>query len=574
MVTSDNHSLWPQIREVLLPYARAHLTVDHVLYTQRAVEELLLQVLVCVPMIDATSFLLPTDPFDALTCYLNSSKPRPFEEQLFADRDAVDFIKNTFLPPPPLWKLITERCWHTEDCEYKSLSEIHRPMSPILTQYAMRETPRIGDKKALATISQTMLSLQPFLKLVRDEVVADPPLPESHEILDLRCQVETSSNELRSFLQSVFESATSDECMGNFTNIPKAASFLKSESPARRPSRVESPPLFVFTDRRIRGNRYTNGDQGSLCVKTAADVVPLLKRVSAEVMEEEGNLNEQSMEVVDGWTTYKISSPPSYHRRSSSCSDVDELWEISRPGTPATSLAVARMEEIEIPRTRKFGHGIVNREDASAHGTANVLMTVGSPASFITSFISTAPVPMAPSESVMEFSHLRSDAFNPLDMLPHNVCSPCASESRHRKPPSPISVQQTGAKSDLEIDLHTIFTEVNSPRQQDPLSLILEERLDVKEVMLMDVPSLPPPTAHPKEPALSVNRMSNLVISRERNPLNADATHRRKDAGTFAFLSPVKGIKPLALSLSWMFVYLLPEPLAALLHYISSGFEC
>lgn len=253
-------------------------------------------------------------------------------------------------------------------------------MSPILTQYAMRETPRIGDKKALATISQTMLSLQPFLKLVRDEVVADPPLPESHEILlvmvhcftlhtylfyffrDLRCQVETSSNELRSFLQSVFESATSDECMGNFTNIPKAASFLKSESPARRPSRVESPPLFVFTDRRIRGNRYTNGDQGSLCVKTAADVVPLLKRVSAEVMEEEGNLNEQSMEVVDGWSmpvisftrswltghllvpaTYKISSPPSYHRRSSSCSDVDELWEISRPGTPATSLAVARM---------------------------------------------------------------------------------------------------------------------------------------------------------------------------------------------------------------------------------------
>ncbi|KAI6139918.1 hypothetical protein BKA82DRAFT_4342366 [Pisolithus tinctorius] len=40
--------------------------------TPRGVEQILLETLASVPLADATSFLLPTDPFEALAKHLNS----------------------------------------------------------------------------------------------------------------------------------------------------------------------------------------------------------------------------------------------------------------------------------------------------------------------------------------------------------------------------------------------------------------------------------------------------------------------------------------------------------------------
>ncbi|KAI6138458.1 hypothetical protein BKA82DRAFT_4236010, partial [Pisolithus tinctorius] len=56
-----------------LPYARAHLTTDYVEYTEQGVEQILFETLASVPLADATSFLLPTDPFEALAKHLTRS---------------------------------------------------------------------------------------------------------------------------------------------------------------------------------------------------------------------------------------------------------------------------------------------------------------------------------------------------------------------------------------------------------------------------------------------------------------------------------------------------------------------
>lgn len=45
---------------------------------------------------------------------------------------------------------------------------------------------------------------------------------------------------------------------------------------------------------------------------------------------------------------YVVSSPPSYHSDSSSNDDVDELWDMSPPGSPPTSLAAVRMGMLPI----------------------------------------------------------------------------------------------------------------------------------------------------------------------------------------------------------------------------------
>ncbi|KAI6012812.1 hypothetical protein F5J12DRAFT_766712 [Pisolithus orientalis] len=97
----------PHIRDILLPYARAHLTTDYVEYTEQGVEQILLETLASVPLADATSFLLPTDPFEALAKHLDSLNLTPYQERWPAPQGAIDLIRDVF---PPLTELRSEKC--------------------------------------------------------------------------------------------------------------------------------------------------------------------------------------------------------------------------------------------------------------------------------------------------------------------------------------------------------------------------------------------------------------------------------------------------------------------------------
>ncbi|KAI6119775.1 hypothetical protein EDD16DRAFT_1519346 [Pisolithus croceorrhizus] len=304
----------PQIRDILLPYARAHLTTDHVQYTEQGVEQILLDTLATIPLADATSFLLPTDPFEALAKRLNSLDSTPFQERWSAPQGAIELVRDVF---PPLTELKSEMC-----C-----------LEPQ------------NDLCALASIPRTTSSLQSHLILrpVAEEVIIDSPTPEMSDVLDVRYKLDAASQtNIRSLLQEIYKPRS------HATDGPHVANFLGSESPTIQISLLDSPPLF----RRDRGtNSRLIRTHENIC-ETASDVGsaadndagPTLERATVQIIEEEeGGLHDQHMQVVNGWCAYVVSSPPSYHSDSSSNGGIDELWDMSPPGSPPTSLAADMM---------------------------------------------------------------------------------------------------------------------------------------------------------------------------------------------------------------------------------------
>ncbi|KAG6380799.1 hypothetical protein JVT61DRAFT_5183 [Boletus reticuloceps] len=156
--TANELRLRRHIREVLLPYARIHLTSDHVAFTEKVVEELLLQTLEYVPMADATSFLLPTEPLEVLMRSLGSLDLTPPEERWTTSSEHARYLRTFFPPPPHRQDLPTEKCWR-EDDHYVKLSLLCRPISsPMLSRRAKRETPKFGSTHSrVSSLAQSLL---------------------------------------------------------------------------------------------------------------------------------------------------------------------------------------------------------------------------------------------------------------------------------------------------------------------------------------------------------------------------------------------------------------------------------
>ncbi|KIJ66386.1 hypothetical protein HYDPIDRAFT_38740 [Hydnomerulius pinastri MD-312] len=558
------------IREILLPYARIHLTTDHVAFTEVVVEELLLLSLHFVPMADATSFLLPTEPFEVLIKFLDTLDLKPIEDERWsAPAEAIQYIKDHFSPPLARRELPSDRCWQEEGHAYERVVELCRPMSPVLlTNRARRETPKCGDRRARASVPRTESALSNFIGLacVPNEPIVDLPVPAVDDVLDLRFKLDASKcTETRSFLRSVL-APSGGKSRGSFDNTPNVDACLQWESPRRHLPRLDSPPLFPrvaqtsYPGEATRANTKPGG-QTPFTVKHIAHFTSM-KRAPIEFLEsEDGNINGHHMEVVNGWVTYTISSPPPPSPHGSSSSEADELWEMSPPVTPATSIIAARIEEVEIPRVRKFGHkSKTNHHSIATGGTAELLTATKSPGSFITSLRSSVPVPMKRTPvQTPKPSTPRAEAM--LRALPPLLLSSPAQSTLNSllgQPPSALKGEDTnvsasvgeegGGETDLDIAVATIYA--SAPH--DPMFCILEEKLDEQEALLMDVPDLPPPTGHPKEPTYFLQVMENLVAPNEKAPVLQDGIGRRRGAGPTAFLRQVKGVKPLALELSWM----------------------
>ncbi|KAI6138477.1 hypothetical protein BKA82DRAFT_4366399 [Pisolithus tinctorius] len=508
----------PHIRDILLPYACAHLTTNYVEYTEQGVEKILLETLASVPLADATSFLLPTDPFEALAKYLDSLNLTPYQERWSAPQGTIDLIRDVF---SPLTELRSKKsCFEPQSDPYDKLSELYRPMSPVLTQLARHKTPKLGCTGALASIPRTRSSLQDhlILKPVADEVITELPTPDINEVLDVRYKMdEATQANVWSLLQAISKPHE------NVSDGLHVANFLRSESPTRHISLLDSPPLFPCD----------SGTDNQL-VRKHENILPTLEHAVEQVIEEEeGGLHGRHMEVVNGWCAYVVSSPLSYRSDSPSDNDVDELWDMSPPQSPPTSLAADKMEEIEIPRTRMFGRG------SESHRNVMPDVVGKSAGSFITSVISPTPVPVTKTYRVPPLSPANS-----------MLGQPPSTTAEHDQivdvkiPPVIDAVVDVDSEADLDATLTKICA---SPR--DPVAYILEERLDGKDVLLMDVPTLQPPTKRPR--TLFPQRMANLVAS-ERGTKVVTGAMEEKSASMSPFLEPVKGLKALSLNLSWV----------------------
>ncbi|KAF9245706.1 hypothetical protein BU15DRAFT_58684 [Melanogaster broomeanus] len=520
-------------------------------------------------MADATSFLLPTEPFEVLIQSLDALDLKPHDEKWATPSEAIRYLKSFFCPPPPARELRSERCWHEEDVTYERLSELCRPMSPILTNRARRETPKLGSSMARESIPRTEPTLIAFLGLrsLSIKSVEDLPGPATDDVLDLHFALDSSTRaEVRQFLQSVLAPPTGQRSRDRFDHTPNVDTFLWSGSPPRCRPRLESPPLFPRSTRPGHAGVKNNPKSRTMeenNVDHISTIVSMLKHAPPEIIEsEDGDINGQHMEVVNGWTTLTLSSPspPSLH--SSASSEVDEIWDISSPGTPATSLLAARMEEVEIPRLRKFGYkNRFNRDGTAVGGTTDLLTATKSPGSFITSFIS-APVPVtqAPKRSTSQLEVARLYTHSPRPLSSPNQST---SNSLLGQPPSACEdqVEKVSAGTELPdcvedwgpggLCLDAAVASIYASTPHDALSCILEEKLDHKEIILMEVPDLPPPTTHAKEPTFFPEGMQSFVTPKEPVPGVGETVSRKRGAGPAAFLRLAKGIKPLALDLSW-----------------------
>lgn len=66
-------------------------------------------------MADATSFHLPSDPFEVLMRSLEPLDPAPPEERWATPSAHVRYLRTFFPPPADPQNIPTEKCWHEED---------------------------------------------------------------------------------------------------------------------------------------------------------------------------------------------------------------------------------------------------------------------------------------------------------------------------------------------------------------------------------------------------------------------------------------------------------------------------
>ena len=66
-------------------------------------------------MADATSFLLPTEPFEVLMSSLNSVDLTPPEERWATPSEHLRYLRTFFPPPPYPEDLPTEKYWLEDD---------------------------------------------------------------------------------------------------------------------------------------------------------------------------------------------------------------------------------------------------------------------------------------------------------------------------------------------------------------------------------------------------------------------------------------------------------------------------
>ncbi|KAG1747671.1 hypothetical protein EDB19DRAFT_2037030 [Suillus lakei] len=494
-LTVRNH-----IRQTFLPYVRKHITRDHVAYTEFKLEQIFTESLDFVPLADPYALVLPPDPLDTLARSLDDLD-LSFDERLTTDGDTVRKLKSLLKTIVGDGReLRSEACWREDDHMYTHIAEIYRPMTPILTNRARKQTLKAGSNALRASLPRTQSALFEHIgiKSVVVEEIEELDVPNLEEVLNVRPTIETTT---RSYILSLFKSAN-PPAQSTETNA-HVTSFLRADSPPLQIHRPLSPPLFPRS-------KVSSGSLGT-GISNAKDIVVRLNAVPAPILEElEDDIDNVNMKIVDGWAILPISSPPSASPLSSQDTEIDELWEASPtpPGTPATSLFSARMDEIEIPRIHKPGHTLPYSPKPSGFNSLNSLIEHLKPVTSANLQEGNPTTPKKQNPKIALFLSSQSaedgrtvDAGDSMLGQPPSVCAASPLTTRAGRDRTKESDQDQDLE-DIEIDvergldmaLRHMYREVQDENIE---GCVLKERLDEKDVGLMDVSSqnfLTPPS--------------------------------------------------------------------------------
>ncbi|EED79688.1 predicted protein [Postia placenta Mad-698-R] len=290
----------------------------------------------------------------------------------------------------------------------------------------------------------------------------------------------------------------------------------------------------------------TTTSKHSLAPEAIADLPELVPKAVMKPDDDEDDLYKQHMVVVNGWQAFEAPSSPtsaSTPPLADSSSDIDELFMASPPGSQQPlfeSLMSARMDDHELPRSERF-RGLKPKAKAiGALGEGQSLV------SFLEPLVSSRPMLETEAKIITTpKSHPSS---------PHTTIT----MSMLGQPPT---VDDTGEDSAVtgyrisseDLDLDVLLEKVCGERtgNQNFRDIILREKIDEKDSLLMDVPVMRPPNEHSLTDIFLPTHLAGLLMSPTSAPAQPVVESLKHESVHHGFLKKVKGLQSLSIELSW-----------------------
>ncbi|KAF9012728.1 hypothetical protein BDQ17DRAFT_1420071 [Cyathus striatus] len=554
MLEPDSVELRQRIRELLYDYALTHLTIDYVQFTESAVTELLSQSLRPVPLVDHYSLFIPPEPYDVFKGIHSLDTLPPYQEKLQINAASVQYLKDNIRSVPGKTK--SERV--LEDDDYGHTFKNCRPMSPVLSLRAQRQTPKICSGEKLNSLAKTLksedLKFSPVRVETEEEVVAEQVLyvlkssVHLHQQRKLRRNIRwqlaaSSTDSIRALYKSALDLTT--QKLSHRNRWLDAARLCDDTSPCKwTPFEEEFVPIFPRKRTVEKSKKHRSKKGGETVLSSMKDLTKVgLNEVEVPNIDED--LYKENMVVVSGWQTI-VSSP------TPPPSDEDMIDELVLDSTPPTepllfdAIENSKLDVPEIPRSRRVGG-----KDGVGVG------------------------PLRDKDKSLK------DFLVPL--LPRSTCDLKAPESNAQpedEPPrsSPLSMSMVGQAlstlndepvaepgDDLELELKRLYAPAALP--ENPVDVILKEKIDAKEV-----PNLTPPNEHPADQEMIMpTNMTQLLAVPSGKPGQGPHSSEPK---LYEYLKKAKGLASLRLQLSWVtFTTDAPLPSTAEITRVSSLLE-
>ncbi|KAL5519637.1 hypothetical protein ACEPAH_1320 [Sanghuangporus vaninii] len=523
-VTSNDRELElrQHVRELLDDYVYTHLTIDSAEYSDGLVSETLAKILKPIPTHGPGEIALPIDPFQTLKARFEFDSLQPYDEVWNPSPNALGFLKEMYMVPKGRPK--TRKVWE-EDNEFDIDRISHRPMTPLLSRFSRQKTPSLGNASKRNARKLSLAAALSFhgLRQIPNEDLPEENPPKLDDCLDLKLTIDASIH------QSMTQLQKKTPFLNRLDPRPLpvyATEYLSNRSPDYQEKfRTTSPPLFA-RDRRERPAK----------VERDGSIFRPLKLDPLEVQEIDKDYSTESMKVIDGWVTLPRSdSTPSLSSETSELDELDQDAEFWRPSSSSAEPAV-----VETLEAMKMEEPLFPRSEYPRSKRSENKKPMQSLAGFITSKL--------PVES--SFRVLTSPKSDDIPSKPEHS-SPSmvpVSLSILGQPPSegegsvafPNETSGGSFYRDLLCILKGHCAGNEAKAYQD---IIMDERLDEKEIMFMDVPKLPPPNGYLHGTSTKTAGILGRVIY--------GGNSERPILKLLANIKKVPGVKSLNLELSW-----------------------
>ncbi|CAE6492721.1 unnamed protein product [Rhizoctonia solani] len=550
-IPSEARALRMHIQTQTLAYAKRYITTDYVGYTEEGVAEILSTYLHPTSPHAPTDISLPVDPVHKLLAS-RAQELAPYNEEYKLSGEEQKDIRMVFGRVLGLKKGLEPSLGAMQAEEPNRLNSPLRPLSPILTSRARKQTPKVLQRPVKQVLGMLPTDMEEIfdkgrIHSVKEEEIVEEVL-ERDKYLDLEYTMTPEMiQEFRGFMARLPTKQKKYSPAGY-------EAFLRAESPpVERCFPRMSPPLFPRSE--------TIGVGGKKRAVREETLSGLLDAVGAKLapVDDAGfsldGIAQESMKMLCGETVHILetpspsppqppplqwsssdaaqpSSPPPQTPRRLHPSEMAFLTS-SPPDAYGRTEKIAKLDEVLFPKDQMRGRKLPpkNQPKFSEFISGLHRPVPLRPTQHLAPPIATILVPASPSESAQsdsvigqpdeEMDELADDfsagvlsrmgSKNPSRRTSKNFSRKGSKLSRMASTISIHTESQASVPSDLDelADDDTLVSCVVERLTEgagDPFEYILKERMEEKEMFMLDVPDLPAPNVHKRDgPPLPVN---------------------------------------------------------------------